>query len=136
MPQCDPTFAISQVFWLVLTWLAVVMCLTQYAWPRLLRRQRKRHRELQKWIDGAVSRRAEIAAWQASYQQALDIAHAAGRTHVHEELAIFEKMSEKRRQDFLNQHHTQPVTIEQDVSDIKEALQKWKKACLKILPFS
>lgn len=134
MPQCDPTFAFSEIFWLFCTWGIVFLCLKFYAWPRMLERQEKQRAEHQKWIDAAIQRRVEIAEWQAAYQQALDVAHSTGRAHVHKELAIFEKDAEKRRHAFLNKHHTQPVSEAHDMSDVKEALSQWKQACLKILP--
>lgn len=136
MPQCDPTFAVSQVFWLLITWLLIILCTQKYAWPRFLARQQHRRAELQKWVDKAVTRRAEIAEWQAAYQKALDVAHTAGRNHVHKELDDFEKAADKRREAFANKQQMQAECVAQDTSDVKEALNQWKKECLKILPFS
>lgn len=136
MPQCDPTFAVSQVFWLLLTWLLIVGCIKQYAWPRFSERQQHRQVELQQWIDKAVTRRAEIAEWQAAYQKALDVAHTAGRSHVHKELDSFEKAADKRREAFLGKQQMQSVCVAQDTGNVKDALNQWRKECLKILPFS
>lgn len=136
MPQCDPTFAVSQVFWLLLTWLVVLLCIKYYAWPRFSARHHHRKAEVQKWIDKAITRRAEITEWQANYQKALDIAHTAGREHVHKELEHFEKKAEKQRETFLNKQREQSTLVPPDTTDVKEALTQWKKTCLKILPFS
>lgn len=135
MPQCDPTFALSEVFWLFLTWGCVFLCLKLYAWPTILKRQAQRNAKHQKWVDAAVQRQAQALEWQAFYQTALDVAHTAGRAHVHDELANFDKEAEKVRHAFLASQTFEPVKAK-DVKDVKEALSDWKEACLKILPFS
>lgn len=136
MPQADPTFALSEAFWLFLTWGIVFLFLKIYAWPRITKRQNERQKEYQKWMDAAVQRQSDIAEWHQEYQQGLDTAHAQGRMNIYQKLAQFEKEAERKRQDFIAQHSTPPTIQTTDVTPIKIALSDWKQACLKILPFS
>ena len=137
MPQSDLTFAISQVFWLFITWLSVFLFIKIYAWPRINKRQEERKKETEKWIDQTATRQAEIDDWNNTYERTLSNAKREERENMQTKLGTVEKDLEKKRIEFLDNVRDQPVETEAfDHSDIKQSLKKWDEACWNKLPFS
>lgn len=137
MPQFDFTFAISQVFWLFITWAPVFLCIKYYTWPRIQTRQQNREEEKQKWIELTIQRQAEIDAWNDRYKRTLENAKREERQNMQDKLGKVEKNLEQQRAEFLERIKAEPVDIQTaDYSDIKNSLKTWDKECWNNLPFS
>jgi len=82
MPQFDPTTFASQIFWLVVTFLALYWVVARIAVPRIGEVINQRTRLVQDDIERAASLKAETDAAIAAYEQSMADARSQAQDHV------------------------------------------------------
>ncbi len=95
MPQFDPSSFPSQIFWLVVSFIALYLVVSRLAVPRVAEVLEQRHRLVQDDIDRAASFKAETDQAIAAYEQAMADARAQAQEQIrivtNEAKAIAEK---------------------------------------------
>jgi F-type H+-transporting ATPase subunit b len=79
MPQFDPTFFPSQIFWLAVTFVALYLIISRFAIPRVGEILEQRARLIQDDLDRATRLKAESDAAIAAYEKAMADARAQAR---------------------------------------------------------
>ncbi|MCB2109185.1 MAG: F0F1 ATP synthase subunit B' [Rhodobacteraceae bacterium] len=71
MPQFDPTFFPSQIFWLAVTFVALYLVISRFAIPRVGEILEQRARLIQDDLDRAANLKADTDAALAAYEKAI-----------------------------------------------------------------
>jgi F-type H+-transporting ATPase subunit b len=79
MPQFDPTFFPSQLFWLAVTFVALYLVIARFAIPRVGDILEQRARLIQDDLDRAAHLKADTDAAIAAYEKAMADARAQAR---------------------------------------------------------
>ena len=79
MPQFDPTFFPSQIFWLVVAFVALYLVVSRFAIPRVGDILEQRARLIQDDLDRAAHLKADTDAAIAAYEQAMSDARNQAR---------------------------------------------------------
>lgn len=79
MPQFDPTFFPSQIFWLVVTFVALYLIISRFAIPRVGEILEQRARLIQDDLDRAKQLKADSDKALATYEKAMADARAQAR---------------------------------------------------------
>ncbi len=82
MPQFDPTSFPSQIFWLVVTFVALYLVMVRYAIPRIAEVLEKRQSMIDGDLEAAEKLKEETEAAIAAYETAL----AEARAKAHDEI--------------------------------------------------
>ena len=96
MPQFDFTSFPSQIFWLVVSFIALYLVVSRIAVPRIAEVLEQRHRLVQDDIDRAAALKAETDAAIASYEQAMAEARAQAQDHVRSITADVKAIADKK----------------------------------------
>ena len=96
MPQFDFTSFPSQIFWLVVSFIALYLVVSRIAVPRIAEVLEQRHRLVQDDIDRAAALKAETDAAIASYEQAMAEARAQAQDHVRAITADVKAIADKK----------------------------------------
>lgn len=95
MPQLDPTWFASQLFWLVLTFGVLYAALSRAILPPLLAIMEKREQTVTGSVERARQLRAEAEAAREHYERSLAESRAAAQTLLAESAAAAKHEAEK-----------------------------------------
>jgi F-type H+-transporting ATPase subunit b len=82
MPQFDPSTFPSQIFWLVVSFIALYLVVSRLAVPRIAEVVEQRRRLVQDDIDRAAALKAETDAAIAAYEQAMADARSQAQDQI------------------------------------------------------
>src|SRR3954471_23901059 len=96
MPQFEPSSFPSQIFWLVVTFIALYLVVSRLAVPRIAEVLEQRRRLVQDDIDRAAALKAETDQALAAYEQAMAEARAQAQEQIRIVTAEAKAIAEKR----------------------------------------
>jgi F-type H+-transporting ATPase subunit b len=96
MPQFDPSSFPSQIFWLVVSFVALYLVVSRLAVPRIAEVLEQRRRLVQDDIDRAAALKAETDQAIAAYEQAMAEARSQAQDHVRAIAAEVKALADKR----------------------------------------
>ena len=121
MPQFDPSTFPAQIFWLVVSFLALYWLVTKVAVPRVGEVLDQRARVIQEDLDRATHLKAETDAAAAAYDKAMADARNQAGEHTRAMLADVKAVAEKRTADISVQIGKQVAEAEARISAAKAA---------------
>jgi F-type H+-transporting ATPase subunit b len=128
MPQFDPTTFTPQLFWLVVSFIALYWLVAKIAVPRVGEVLDQRARVIQEDIDRAVQLKAETDAAAQAYEKAMADARAQAGDHMRAMLADVKAVTEKRTADISSQIGKQVADAEARINGAKQAAMDGLKA--------
>lgn len=96
MPQFDPSVFAPQLFWLVVTFIALYWLVAKVAVPRVGEVLEQRARVIQEDLDRATQLKAETDAAAAAYEKAMADARHQAQDHMRAMQADMKAVAEKR----------------------------------------
>ena len=123
MPQFDPTLFPPQLFWLVVSFIALYWLVSKVAVPRVGEVLEQRARVIQEDLDRATQLKAETDAAAAAYEKAMADARHQAQDHMKAMQADLKAVAEKRTADLSAQ-------IGKQVSDAEARIGAAKQAAL------
>ncbi len=94
MPQFDPTFFSTQLFWLAVTFVVLYVILSSIALPKIGGVLEERQRKIDDNLDKAAQLKAEAEAAIATYEKALAESRAQAQKILRENAELLAKQSE------------------------------------------
>ena len=128
MPQFDPTTFTPQLFWLVVSFIALYWLVAKIAVPRVGEVLDQRARVIQKDIDRAVQLKAETDAAAQAYERAMADARSQAGEHMRAMLADVKAVAEKRTADISSQIGKQVADAEARITAARTAAMDGLKA--------
>lgn len=123
MPQFDPSVFSPQLFWLLVTFIALYWLVSKVAVPRVGEVLEQRARVIQEDLDRAVQLKAETDAAAAAYEKAMADARHQAQDHMQAMQADLKAVAEKRTADISAQ-------IGKQVSDAEARIGAAKQSAL------
>lgn len=123
MPQLDPTYFASQLFWLLISGLLMFFLMTKVALPRVARMVDLRDEEVRKNLESAARLKLEAEDIKVAYLRALRDADERGRAMIDRTV---NDMREKQTA-ALNEIH---IRTHQQIVDTEQSLAKQTDALL------
>lgn len=120
MPQFDPTTFPSQLFWLVVTFLALYWVVARFAIPRIGDIMEQRERVVQDDLDRAESLRAEAEKALADYEAAMADARDQARTMMMDVTNAAKAEAEARNRDVGAEVTAQITEAEQRIAAARD----------------
>jgi F-type H+-transporting ATPase subunit b len=99
MPQFDPSTFPSQIFWLVVTFIALYVVVSRLAIPRVGEVLDQRTRLVQDDIDRAAALKAETDQAIAAYEQAMSEARSQAQDHIRSVTSEMKAVADKKTAD-------------------------------------
>ncbi len=121
MPQFDPSVFSPQLFWLVVTFIALYWLVSKVAVPRVGEVLDQRARVIQEDLDRAVQLKAETDAAAAAYEKAMADARHQAHDHMRAMQADLKAASEKRTGELTAQIGKQVSEAEARINAAKQA---------------
>jgi F-type H+-transporting ATPase subunit b len=126
MPQFDPSSFPAQIFWLVVSFIALYWLVTKVAVPRVGEVLEQRARVIQEDLDRATQLKAETDAAAAAYEKAMADARHQAQEHMSTMQADMKAVAEKRTADISAQ-------IGKQVSDAETRIGAAKTAAMEAM---
>jgi F-type H+-transporting ATPase subunit b len=126
MPQFDPAFIAPQIFWLVVTFIALYWVIAKLAIPRVGEVLEQRARVIQEDLDRALALKAETDQALAAYERAMNEARGQAAEHLRTVTAEARATADKRTAELGTQ-------IGRQVSDAEARITKAKDDALNSL---
>lgn len=123
MPQFDITTFPSQIFWLVVTFVALYWVVAKIAVPRIGEVLEQRARVIQDDLDRAAALKAETDQTIAAYEKAMAAAREQAGDHMRAVTAEAKAIADKRTTEIANQ-------VAQQVSEAEARIAKAKDEAL------
>ena len=123
LPQLDPQWYASQIFWLVVMFSVLYFVFSKNVLPALSNILESRHEHIQSDLDMAENLKQEAEDVQASYEKILEEAREKAATLYHDIESDISKRSEERLQEFQDE-------FAKEVSMTEAKLLKAKKEAL------
>ncbi len=121
MPQFDPSVFSPQLFWLLVTFIALYWLVSKVAVPRVGEVLEQRARVIQEDLDRAVQLKAETDAAAAAYEKAMADARSQAQDHMQAMQAELKAVAEKRTADISAQIGKQVSDAEQRIGAAKQS---------------
>ena len=121
MPQFDPSVFAPQLFWLVVSFIALYWLVAKVAVPRVGEVLEQRARVIQEDLDRATQLKAETDAAAAAYEKAMTDARHQAQDHMRAMQADLKAVSEKRTADISAQIGKQVSEAEARINGAKQA---------------
>jgi len=121
MPQFDPSSFASQLFWLVVMFVALYWIISRIAVPRIGEVLEQRARVIQDDLDRATQLKAETDAAIATYEKAMADARAQAYEHMRVINADMKAIADKRTADVTAQVTKQIADAEARITAAKQA---------------
>jgi len=99
MPQLDPTFFATQLFWLVVTFVVLYIVLSSTALPRIGNVLEERQRKIDDNLDKAAELKGKADAAIAAYEKALADSRAQAQRTLREGADVLSKQAEQRQRE-------------------------------------
>jgi F-type H+-transporting ATPase subunit b len=109
MPQLDVTTFLPQLFWLAVTFIALLLLMSLVALPQVGKALDARRQHLDEDLARAAEIRAEAEAVVAAYQQTLATARAEAQTAIRE-------TAERLAADAAERHRQLALSLAQDIA--------------------
>jgi F-type H+-transporting ATPase subunit b len=97
MPQFDPTFYSTQLFWLFVTFVLLYVLMSTWAMPKIGAVLEERQRKIDDNLDKASELKAEAEAAIALYEKALSQSRAQAQETLRQSAEALVKRSEERQ---------------------------------------
>jgi len=123
MPQFDPATFPSQIFWLVVTFIALYWVVSRLAVPRVGEVIEQRARLVQDDIERAAALKAETDHAIAAYEQAMADARAQAQDHIRAMTAETKAIAEKQTADVT-------ATVNAQIAEAEARIAKAKNDAL------
>jgi F-type H+-transporting ATPase subunit b len=120
MPQFDPSSFASQLFWLLVTFVALYWVISRLAVPRIGEVLEQRARVIQDDLDRAAQLKAEVDAAVAAYEKAMADARGQAYEHMKTMQAEMKAVADKRTADVTAQVGQQISTAEARIAAAKQ----------------
>lgn len=120
MPQFDPSTFASQLFWLIVTFVALYWIISRIAVPRIGEVLEQRARVIQDDLDRAAQLKAETDAAIAAYDKAMAEARAQAYEHMKIIQAEMKAVADKRTADVTADVTRQILDAEQRINAAKQ----------------
>ncbi|MBX7199265.1 MAG: F0F1 ATP synthase subunit B' [Rhodospirillaceae bacterium] len=121
MPQFDPSVFSPQLFWLLVSFIALYWLVAKVAVPRVGEVLEQRARVIQEDLDRATQLKAETDAAAAAYEKAMADARHQAQDHMRAMQADVKAVSEKRTADITGQIGKQVSEAEARIASAKQA---------------
>ena len=119
MPQFDPSSFPSQIFWLVVSFIALYLVVSKIAVPRIAEVLEQRHRLVQDDIERAAALKAETDAAIASYEQAMAEARSQAQDHVRAITSEMKTVADKKTAEITAAVNEQTASAEVRIAKAK-----------------
>ena len=126
MPQFDPSSFASQVFWLVISFIALYWLISKVAVPRVGEAIDNRARVIQEDIDRATQLKAETDAAAASYERGMADARGQAQEHMRAMQAELKALTDKRTEEVAGQ-------VAKQVSEAEARIDRARKDALQAM---
>lgn len=128
MPQFDPASFPSQIFWLVVSFIALYLVISRMAVPRIAEVLEQRRRLVQDDIDRAAALKAETDAAIAAYERAMADARAQAQDQIRAVTTEAKAVAEKRTAEVTAAVNDQIVQAEARIAKARtDALDSLKQ---------
>lgn len=97
MPQFDPTFFATQLFWLLVTFVLLYALMSKLAMPKIGAVLEERQRKIDDNLDKAAQLKAEAEAAIAAYEKALSQSRAQAQEILRTSAEVVAKQAEERQ---------------------------------------
>jgi len=121
MPQFDPSTYTSQLFWLVVMFVALYWIVSKIAVPRIGEVLEQRARVIQDDLDRAAQLKAEVDAAVAAYEKAMNEARAQAFDHMRAIQADMKAVADKRTAEVAAQVNQQISEAEARIASAKQS---------------
>jgi F-type H+-transporting ATPase subunit b len=121
MPQFDPSSYTSQLFWLVVMFVALYWIVSKIAVPRIGEVLEQRARVIQDDLDRAAQLKAEVDAAVAAYEKAMAEARAQAYDHMRAIQADMKAVADKRTAEVTAQVNQQISEAEGRIASAKQS---------------
>ena len=128
MPQFDPSTFAPQLFWLVVSFIAIYWLVSKVAVPRVGEVLEQRARVIQEDLDRAIQLKAETDAAAAAYEKGMADARAQAQDHMKAMMADVKAVAEKRTADISAQIGKQVAEAEARIGAAKQSALDSMKA--------
>ena len=95
MPQFDPHFFSSLIFWEIVSFAALLFILAKYAFPPILEALDARERKIRESIESAERQRVEVDRWMAEYEAKMKAAQKEAEALVEQAKARAQHLMEE-----------------------------------------
>ena len=120
MPQLDPTYMHSQIFWLAVTFLALWAILSRTVLPRITTILENRQNKITQDLERAEKLGLEAEAARDHYEKALVESRTKAQALIAESAALMEKTSTARHNELTAKLDKQLTKAEADILSAKE----------------
>ncbi|MGH6946541.1 MAG: F0F1 ATP synthase subunit B' [Kiloniellales bacterium] len=133
MPQLDPTSFASQIFWLVVIFLALYFVIWKLALPKVARVLEERQSHIDELLDKASKLKDEAAAVLADYEKARADAQAQAQALLREAQEQMAAEAAKRQQEIGAKLAEEGRAAEARIADAREqAIGNLKKVAVEV----
>ena len=120
MPQLDPEFWLSQIFWLVITFGILYLVLSKIILPKISSNLELRKSQIQENIEAAEKQRKDSESKLKEYDEIISKSKIYAKN-------IFKDAREKALKDINFKKETLEKQIEQEIKKAEEEIQKLRK---------
>jgi F-type H+-transporting ATPase subunit b len=120
MPQFDPSSFPSQIFWLVVSFIALYLVVSRLAVPRISEVLEQRRRLVQDDVDRAAALKSETDAAIATYEKAMADARAQAQDHIRAMVTEMKAAADKRTADVTTDVSAQIAAAEARIGKARQ----------------
>ncbi len=122
MPQLDPTWFASQLFWLVVTFLALYTILSRLVLPPLLEVMARRASTVEGDISTAQSLKSQAEQARLDYERAFAEARGKAQALINDTMSIYKAKAEVSAKDMDKQIETKLAQASKDIIAQKQEM--------------
>jgi F-type H+-transporting ATPase subunit b len=123
MPQLDVTTFVPQLFWLAITFVALLLLMSRVALPRVGKALDARRQRLDDDLARAAEIKAEADAVVAAYQKAIAVARAEAQ-------AAMKETAERLAAEAAERHRQLAMSLAQDIAAAERRIGTAKESAL------
>tara|TARA_B100001109_G_C18694720_1_gene395064 strand:+ start:37 stop:627 length:591 start_codon:yes stop_codon:yes gene_type:complete len=120
MPQLNPEFWISQIFWLVITFASLFLILSKFILPKISKNIEFRKSQIQENIETADKQKAESEKKIAEYEKHILESKNEARNYYNEARKKILKDIDKKREQLENILDKEIKDAEKEISELKK----------------
>ncbi len=121
MPQLNPEFWVSQIFWLILTFGIMYLVLSKFILPKISKNLESRKSQILENIEAAEKQREDSESKLKEYDEIIS------KTKI-EATSIFNQAREKALKDIASKREVLDKQIDEEIADAEKEIQTLRKS--------
>lgn len=122
MPQLDPAFFPTQIFWLAVSFILLYIIMARFALPQIAEVLDRRHTRIEGDLESARNAQAEAEQVEREYQQVLEKAHREAQKTIEEQKQKMAAHIAERQKKFSADIAKKTLIAEEKISKVRNEI--------------